>query len=61
MIACCARVGDLQRAAQERAVHDGFAPDFMPSLFRGVNRVFTRPEDMEHLLGGLRLAAGETA
>ena len=38
---------------------DGFAPDFVASLFRGENRVFTRPEDMEHLLEGLRLAAGE--
>lgn len=56
MIACCARAGDLQRAAQERAVLDGFAPDFIASLFRGENRVFTRPEDMAHLLEGLRLA-----
>jgi hypothetical protein len=53
MIACCAWAGDMQRAAQERAVLDGFA-----SLFRGENRVFTRPEDMDHLLRGLRLAAG---
>jgi tetratricopeptide (TPR) repeat protein len=59
MIACCARAGDLQKAAQERAVLDGFAPDFIASLFRGENRVFTRPEDMEHLLDGLRLAMGE--
>jgi hypothetical protein len=57
MIACCARAGELQRAAQERAVLDGFAPDFVASLFRGENRVFTRPEGMEHLLEGLRLAA----
>jgi hypothetical protein len=61
MIACHARAGDLQKAAQERAVLDGFAPDFIASLFRGENRVFTRPEDMEHLLEGLRLAAGETS
>lgn len=59
MIACCARAGDLQRAAQERAAQeraalDGFAPDFIASLFRGENRVFTRPEDMEHRLEGLR-------
>jgi adenylate cyclase len=59
MIACCARAGDLLRAAQERAVLDGFAPDFIASLFRGENRVFTRPEDMAHLLDGLRLAMGE--
>jgi adenylate cyclase len=61
MIACCARAGDLQKAAQERVVLDGFAPDFIASLFRGENRVFTRPEDMEHLLEGLQLAADETA
>jgi TolB-like protein len=61
MIACCARADDLPRAAQERAVLDGFAPDFIASLFRGENRVFTRPQDMEHLLDGLRLAAGEAA
>jgi tetratricopeptide (TPR) repeat protein len=60
MIACCARAGDLQKAAQERVVLDGFAPDFIASLFRGENRVFTRPDDIEHLLDGLRLAAGET-
>jgi len=55
----CALAGDMQRAAQERAVLDGFAPDFIASLFRGENRVFTRPEDMEHLLDGLRLTMGE--
>jgi hypothetical protein len=59
MIACCARAGDLQRAAQERAVLDGFARDFLASLLRGENRVFTRPEDMEHPSEGPRLAAGE--
>jgi adenylate cyclase len=61
MIACWARSGDLQKAAMERTILDGFAPDFVPSLFRGENRVFTRSEDMEHLLEGLRLAAGETS
>jgi adenylate cyclase len=60
MIACCARAGDLQKAAQERVVLDGFAPDFIPSLFRGENLVFTRSEDTEHLLDGLRQAVGET-
>jgi hypothetical protein len=59
VIACCARAGDLEKAAQERAVLDGFAPDFIASLFRSENRVFTRLEDMEHLLEGLRLAAGQ--
>jgi tetratricopeptide (TPR) repeat protein len=61
MIACCARAGDLAKAAQERAVLDSFAPDFIPSLFRGDNPVFARPEDMEHLLEGLRLAVVKTA
>ena len=60
MTACCARAGDLEKAAQERAALDGFAPDLIATLFRGENRVFTGPEDMEHLLDGLRLAAGET-
>jgi hypothetical protein len=59
MIACCARIGDQQRAAQERAVLDGFAPGFIARVFRGENRVFTRSEDVEHLLDGLRLAVGE--
>jgi hypothetical protein len=36
-------------------VLDGFAPDFIASLFRGENPVFTRAEDMVHLLDGLRL------
>ena len=35
MIACCARTGDLERAARERAVLDGFAPELLASLFRG--------------------------
>jgi hypothetical protein len=56
MIACCARTGDLERAARERAVLDGFAPNFMASLFRGEIQVFRRPEDIENLLDGLRLA-----
>jgi TolB-like protein/class 3 adenylate cyclase len=59
MIACAARAGDLEKAAREREILDSFAPDFIPSLFRGDNRVFSRAEDMEHLLDGLRLAAGE--
>jgi hypothetical protein len=39
MMARCARAGNLQKAAQERAVLDGFAPDCIASLFRGENRV----------------------
>jgi tetratricopeptide (TPR) repeat protein len=56
MIACSARAEDMMRARTEIAVLNSFAPDFIASLFRGENRVFTRPEDMEHLLDGLRLA-----
>jgi hypothetical protein len=46
----------LKQAAQERTALDEFAPDFIPSLFRGELRVFTRPEDTERLLEGLRMA-----
>jgi len=60
-VSAVAKAGlDLAEAAQERAVLDGFASDFIASLFRGENRMFTRPEDMEHLLDGLRLASEET-
>ena len=56
MIACSARAGDMARARSEIAVLDSFAPNFIASLFQGQNPVFTRREDMENLLGGLRLA-----
>jgi adenylate cyclase len=56
MIACSARAGDMARAGAEIAVLDSFAPSFIASVFRGENPVFTRKEDMEHLLDGLRLA-----
>lgn len=56
MIACSAQAGDMVRARSEIAVLDGFAPEFIASLFRGENQVFARKEDMENLLGGLRLA-----
>ena len=59
MIACLGRSGDQKRAAQERAVLDSFAPDFIRSLFRGENQVFARTDDMEHLLTGLKLAMSE--
>jgi len=59
MIACLGHSGDQKRAAQERAVLDSFAPDFVRSLFRGENRVFARTDDMEHLLTGLKLAMSE--
>jgi adenylate cyclase len=56
MIACSARAGDMGRAHSELAVLNSFAPGFIASLFRGQNPVFVRKEDMENLLGGLRLA-----
>jgi adenylate cyclase len=56
MIACSAQAGDMARARSEIAVLDSFAPNFIASLFRGHNPVFTRKEDMENLLIGLRLA-----
>jgi tetratricopeptide (TPR) repeat protein len=56
MIACSARAGDMARARTEIGVLDGFAPGFIASVFRGQNPVFTRKEDMENLLDGLRLA-----
>ena len=56
MIACCAQTGDTARAARELAVLNGFAPDFMASLFRGEVQVFRRPADMALLLDSLRLA-----
>ena len=34
---------NLQKAVEERAVLDRFAPDFVAGLFRGENRLFTRP------------------
>ena len=56
LIACSAQAGDMARARSEIAVLDSFAPNFIASLFRGHNPVFTRKEDMENLLSGLRLA-----
>ena len=51
-----AGAGDMARARAEIAVLNSFAPGFIANVFRGENPVFTRREDMEHLLGGLRLA-----
>jgi TolB-like protein len=56
MIACTARSGDLQRAQREHETLKSFAPGFIGSLFHGENKIFSRREDMEHLLDGLRLA-----
>jgi Tfp pilus assembly protein PilF len=41
MIACCAQLGDKARAERELAVLNGFAPDFIPSLF-GKRRIIAR-------------------
>jgi tetratricopeptide (TPR) repeat protein len=60
MIACRAQAGELARAQAEIAVLNSFAPDFLPSVFRGENPVFIRRQDMEHLLAGLRLAGLST-
>jgi len=56
MIACCAQMGDADRAARELATLNGFAPDFVASLLRGDVHVFRRTEDMATLLHGIRLA-----
>jgi len=56
MIASSALNGDAGRAARELATLNGFAPEFVASLFRGEVSVFRRPEDVAHLLEGLRLA-----
>jgi hypothetical protein len=50
------RLFALARARAEIAVLDSFAPGVIASVLRGENPVFIRPEDMEHLLDGLRLA-----
>jgi len=41
MIARNARAGDMARARTEMAVLNSFAPDFIASVFRGQNPVFT--------------------
>ncbi len=56
MIAYAAQVGDeaLLHANIEKL--QTFAPDFIPSLFRGESRPLRRPQDMESLLAILRKA-----
>jgi hypothetical protein len=39
-----------------RTLLDSLAPGFIASVFRGEYPEFTRRQDMEHLLDGLRLA-----
>ena len=49
-------LGRSDPRAHERAARGAIAPDFVLSLFWDENLVFNRPENMEHLLDGLRLA-----
>ncbi len=56
MVACCAHLGDRERAIRQRVELDAIAPDFLPSLLRGDIAVFRRPEDMTRLLDGVALA-----
>ena len=56
MVACCAHLGDMERAARQRAELDGIAPEFLASLRRGDIAVFRRPQDMARLLDGVALA-----
>ena len=56
MVACCAHLGDIERAVRQRVELDGIAPEFLPSLRRGDIAVFRRAEDMARLLDGVALA-----
>ena len=56
MVACCAHLGEVERAARQRAELDTIAPEFLASLRRGEIAVFRRPEDMARLLEGVELA-----
>jgi hypothetical protein len=56
MIAYAAEVGDAQLLRTHREKLQSFAPDFIPSLFRGDFRPFDRPEHVTMLLDSLRKA-----
>ena len=56
MIACCGQLGDLDEAARHLADLDSFAPDFLPSIFRGELFFYRLPEHTTLLLEGLRKA-----
>ena len=56
MIAYAAEVGDEMMLHTHLDEVNRFAPDFIPSLFRGENRIFTKEEHMDMLLDGLRKA-----
>jgi hypothetical protein len=46
----------MARARTEIAALDSFAQGFIPSVFGGQNRLFTRKEDRQNLLDSLRFA-----
>ncbi len=59
MVAYAAEIGDRDLLNTHLAVLNSFTPDFIPSLFRGENRLFAKDEHMELLLSGLRRAGLE--
>ena len=56
MIACAAEGGNAALVQEHVDFLNSFAPEFIPSLFRGKNPIFRQPEHMNRLLGGLRKA-----
>jgi adenylate cyclase len=56
MIACGAEAGDDGLVREHLKYLMSFAPDFIPSMFRGENPIFRRPEHMGLFLDGLRKA-----
>jgi len=56
MIAYAGEVGDMELLGVHLGALRRFAPDFIPSLFRGDHRPFSKPEHMTMLLDSLRKA-----
>ena len=56
MIVYAANAGDQTLLRENLEKLQGFAPDFIPSLFRGETQPFRKPEHMKLLLDGLRKA-----
>jgi len=56
MIACCGHAGDFDEAARQAAELKAFAPDFLPSIFRGDMTLYKSPEPNALLVDGLRKA-----
>ena len=56
MIAYAAEVGDERLLRTHLDKLNSFAPDFIPSIFRGEKRPFPKDEHMDILLDGLRKA-----